>query len=132
MRKSSKNAKWNGLSPAQRDQLEGWLFDERMSYADALTLAQKEFGFRGSLGSLKRFYLRASEARLLTDAVEQAVEEKPSLGEAEARAVAMKAMGNLLVRQITENPDDIKEWWLLAKLLLHSQENELRERLHRE
>jgi hypothetical protein len=132
MKKSAKNAKWNGLTPAQRDQLEGWLFDERLSYPEALKLAQKEFGFTGSVPSLRRFYHRTAEARLLTDAVKEAAEARPALSEGEARAVSMKALGNLLVRQITENPDDIKEWWLLAKLLLQSQENELRERLHRE
>jgi len=132
MKKSAKNAKWNGLTPAQRDRLEGWLFDERLSYPEALKLARKEFGFAGSVTSLRRFYHRMAEARLLTEAVESAVEARPALSEGEARAVSMKALGNLLVRQITENPDDIKEWWLLAKLLLQSQENELRERLHRE
>src|SRR5579871_4631381 len=132
MKKSSKNAKWNGLTPMQRNRLESWLFDERMSYPDALALAKREFGFQGSLTSLKRFYKRTAETRLLTDAVEEVIERKPSLSEGEARAASMQAVGNLLVRQIAENPDEIKEWWMLARLLLQSQENALRERWHRE
>ena len=120
------------MTPAQRDQLEGWLFDERLSYADALKRAKKEFGFTGSVPSLRRFYHRTAEARMLTDAAKEVAEARPSLSEGEARAVSLKALGNLPVRQITENPDDIRDWWLLAKLLLQSQENELRERLHAE
>ena len=132
MKKTRKDAKWAGLSPEARNKLEKWLFEECMGFEEALKEAQRQFNFQGSISSLKRFYQRASEARMLTDAVNEAAGARPSLSEGEARTVAMKAVGNLLVRQITENPEDIKEWWVLAKLMLQSQENELRERLHRE
>src|SRR5579859_7053313 len=129
--KSKGKAKWLGLSPQQRVALETWLFEDGLTYDEALAEAKKQFGFQGSVSSLKRFYRRMAEERLLTTTVEAAA-TKPGISESEARATGMQAVGRLFVQQVRENPDEVKEWWLLAKLLLQSQENELRERLHTE
>jgi hypothetical protein len=54
---------WNNLSQEQRELVEGWLFDENLSYKDALERAQKELGITASLSSLAAFYRRLAHER---------------------------------------------------------------------
>ena len=125
MRKTRSNALWNGLSAEQRDTLERWLFEEGLSYDAALERARAEFGFEGSVGSLHRFYHRMAELRLLRDCSSSEAEAD----EEKALRSSMRTIGKLLLKQLEENPGEIKEWSVLARLLLQSEENGLRRRL---
>jgi hypothetical protein len=119
--KTKSNAAWNGLSAEQRATLERWLFEENLGYEAALERAKRELGFEGSIGSVKRFYHRMAEERRLADAgVDSA-----GLGERESRRTGMEIVGRMFVKQVTENPEAIKDWAVLARLLLQSEANVL-------
>jgi hypothetical protein len=136
MKKVGPNAKWNTLSAKQQQMLEEWLFEEKLSYEAALEKAQKELGFKGSLSSLKRFYARTSEERMLKNLVQSQeqvnrIRDTPGSAE-ELRAAGMKVVAQLFLRQVVQAPEQVKEWSRLAKLLLQSESNEIRFRLKRE
>lgn len=125
MKKTKSSAAWNGLSGEQREALERWLFEENMSFVKALAHARQEFGFAGSMSSLQRFYHRTAEMRMLREGPRG----EGGAEEAESRRMGMREVGKLFVKQVKENPDGVKEWWMLAKLLLQSEENGLRREL---
>ncbi len=136
MKKVGPNAKWNGLSGKQRQMLEEWLFEDRLGYEGALERARKELGFKGSVSSLKRFYARTSEERMLRGFVQsqeqvKQIKEAPVSAE-ELRAAGMKVVAQLFLRQVVQAPEQVREWSRLAKLLLQSESNEIRFRLKRE
>lgn len=136
MKKVRADARWNGLSVKQREMLEQWLFEERMSYDVVLERAQKEFAFKGSRSSIRRFYERTAEERMLKNLVtsqEQVnqIRDTPVSAE-ELRAAGMKVVAQLFLRQVVQAPEQVKEWSRLAKLLLQSESNEIRFRLKRE
>ena len=115
--KTKSNAAWNGLSAEQRATLERWLFEENLGYEMALERARGELGFVGSIGSLKRFYHRMAAERQMPD-IDL---ETEGMGEREARRTGMELVGRMFVKQVTENPEGIKEWAVLARLLLQSE-----------
>jgi hypothetical protein len=128
MTKSKSHAKWNGLSKQQQVKLTDWLFEEKMSYMRAWERAKKELGFKGSLSSLKRFYKRTSEERMLAGFAESArvmasVNSAPVSAEALWNA-GMKLAAQVFFRKVTERPDELKEWLPLAKLLAQNEKNE--------
>jgi hypothetical protein len=136
MKKAGTNAKWHGLSPAKLKTLEGWLFDEKMNYETALARARKELGFDGSLSSLKRFYQRRTQERMLEDFTE-ARENAQAIGEAPGsarvlRAAGMKLVSRLFLKRVMASPEDAKQWEPLAKLLLASEDTEVRRELKTE
>lgn len=128
MTKTKSNAAWNELTAEQRARLEGWLFDENMSYAKALERARAELGFTGSSGSLHRFYHRMALERRLREA---ALADTTG-NEEESRRAGMRAVGRLFVQQVTENPEGIRDWAVLARMLLQSEANGLRRTLEAE
>jgi hypothetical protein len=136
MKKVRADARWNGLSGKQREMLEEWLFEERLGYEAALERARKELGFKGSVSSLRRFYERTAEERMLrgfTQSQEQVDKIRQTPGSAEElRAAGMKVVAQLFLRQVVQAPEQVKEWSKLAKLLLQSESNEIRFRLKRE
>jgi len=101
--------------------LERWLFEERMSYEQALERARTEFGFEGSIGSLHRFYHRTAEVRLLR---EFATEENGA-NEQDGLRAGMAGVGRLFMQQVADNPEAIKDWAVLARLLLAREANML-------
>ena len=120
--KTRSDAAWSGLSPEQRETLEGWLFDDQLGYEEALERARSELGYAGSRTSLQRFYHRTATARALHDVTTDADGEDAE----EALRTGMRAIGKMFVRQVAENPEGIKDWAVLARLLLHNEENGLR------
>ncbi len=136
MNKAGANAAWSGLSAEAKETLEGWLFDEELNFPVALERAQKELGFTGSVSSLKRFYQRRSQERVLAgfgEAQSQAKGIAGAKGEAGLLCHAgMKVMAQLFLRQVTEAPEQVEKWGRLAKLLLQSEGNESWRRLKRE
>src|SRR5580658_3910132 len=65
MRKTRSDALWNELSPEQLEKLDQWLFEEKRGFTEVLPKAKTELGFKGSIGSLMRYYQRRSEEREL-------------------------------------------------------------------
>ncbi|HZQ46848.1 MAG TPA: hypothetical protein VFC07_07555, partial [Verrucomicrobiae bacterium] len=136
MKKAGPNAKWNELSAEQCGLLEEWLFEDRLGFEIALERAQLELGFEGSMSSLKRFYARTAEERMLRSLV-SAPEQVRAINDTEVsaeelRAAGMKVVARLFLQRVVQSPGETKEWSGLAKLLLQSQAIEQRSALKRE
>ena len=123
MRKIRSNAMWNGLSAQEREILERWLFEEQLGYDQALERARSEFGFEGSVSSVRRFYHRMAELRMARDLAP----DEDGASEEESLRAGMRALGRLFAQQVTENPTAVKEWRDMARLLLQSEANRLAE-----
>ena len=136
MNKAGANASWHDLSAEARETLEGWLFDEGLNYVTALARAEKELGYVGSVSSLKRFYQRRAQERVLAGlgaAQSQAAEIEGTAGDAgQLRQAGFKVVAQLFLQQVTEAPEQTKRWGRTAKLLLQSEANDSRRRLKRE
>src|ERR1700728_1998530 len=136
MTKVKSNALWNGLSVAQGETLSEWLFDERTGYRVAWERAKKEFKFKGSMSSIRRYYERTAHERLLagfTEAGKLVRDIAGAPGDAAAlRQAGLKVVGQLFLKQVAEAPERVKEWTPLAKILLQSEENENRRALKAE
>jgi hypothetical protein len=63
MKKLRSNSAWRALSAEQRAKLEAWLFEQHLSYRQALESVKAEFGMRPSLTSLKMFGRRLAAER---------------------------------------------------------------------
>ena len=130
MKKVRANASWNKLTVNQQETLDKWLFEEKHSYAEILTRAKNELGFKGSKTSLHRYcYVRRDSERILTkfcDAREQvaAVSGAPA-SEKELRVASMKLLSEFLFQQIRQSPDKVKEWGAIASLIVDNDRNEL-------
>jgi hypothetical protein len=72
LRKIRSDASWNRLTTEQQGILERWLFEENVSFRQALARAKMEFAFEGSLSGLKRFYKRRVQARWLVEVLRAA------------------------------------------------------------
>ncbi|MDB6020171.1 MAG: hypothetical protein JWQ04_28 [Pedosphaera sp.] len=136
MKKAASNARWSGLSPENLQTLENWLFDAKLTYPCALERARRELGFTGSPSSLKRFYQRRSRERTVQGFREvcfgaETITQAPG-DTALLRAAAMKMVGRLFLSRITETPEAVKDWEPLARLLLQSEDNELRRQMKSE
>ena len=92
MKKTRSDAKWNGLSRAQQQKLEAWLFEENLRYDDALNRAKKEFGFTGSKASVQRFYKNKAQERLLKEMMDSR-QEVVELNEAPVNIATLKGAG---------------------------------------
>ncbi len=130
MKKTRSNAKWAGLTAVQRKTLETWLFEERVNYEEAWRRACMEMDYKGSVSSLKRFYARRSQERMM-EALTEGRDDAQEMVDAPAdaalfRSAAMKMVGLLFLRQVRERPENVKEWGALAKLMLWSEDIELR------
>jgi hypothetical protein len=120
----------------QQRTLEGWLFEDKLNYEEAWRRAQAELGFTGSVSSLKRYYVRRKQERLL-ESFAEAQEEAQGIVDAPAsaglfRTAAMKMVGLLFLQQVRDAPQGAKEWAGLAKLMLWQEDIELRRQLKNE
>src|SRR5260370_9541545 len=61
--KMRKDSTWNRLTSKQRAKLEKWLFEESLGYAEAVARAHKEFGVKGTVASMGRYYRRRAQER---------------------------------------------------------------------
>lgn len=96
-RKPSAAGKLTALPPEQRELLIGWLVDENLSYADALSRVAIEFGVKTSVAALSNFYAtqcfarRASEAQDFAESVVNAAEADHNLTEATLKMIRQRA-----------------------------------------
>jgi len=128
MSKLRSDSTWAVLTPAQKEKLTQWLFDENLSYAAALQRAQQEFGVTASKSSLKRYYQFLARERLryyLCETQSIAAEAMGSEAKlADLRGAALKLVGKKLLDCALQR-GVAKELPSLANLLLLSEQHEL-------
>lgn len=64
MSKMRSDSKWNEMTAAQRETLEGWLFEENIGYQEARERLEKEFGMKASMRALSEFYQMTARQRM--------------------------------------------------------------------
>jgi hypothetical protein len=130
MRKPRSNSNWNQLTGPQREMVEKWLFEEHLSYDETLARVKSEFGLDASRTSLGRYYQRRVQERQLTELVEtQAMADEfaaPDLSTDAMRAAALKIIAKTTLKLACERPDQLKALESLAKILLASEDNDIR------
>ena len=130
MRKLRDDSTWNQLTPEQRETLEEWLFDENLGYAKTLERVQKEFGLETTIASVGRYYRRRARERQVEELVEAqaaATELNDLPGNAEnLRTAAVKLVGKAILRLASEKPEQLEQLAALTRLLLESEDNDLR------
>lgn len=121
---------WNRLTPEQRELLEEWLFEERLGYADALARVEKEFGLQASLASMGRYYRRRARERQVTELVTAQVTadglNNLPVSTDSLRTAAVKLVGKAVLKLAGEKPEQVEQLASLTKLLLESEENDIR------
>jgi hypothetical protein len=130
MRKMRDDSTWNRLTPEQRETLESWLFDENLGYSKTLVRVQKEFGMEATVASVGRFYRRRARERQ----VEELVEAQAAASElndlpvdvASLREAAVKLVGKAVLKLAGEKPAELEQLVSFTKLLLESEDNDLR------
>jgi hypothetical protein len=130
MRKMRDDSTWNQLTPEQRESLESWLFDENLGYAKTLERVQQEFGVETTIASVGRFYRRRARERQ----VEELVEAQAAASElndlpvsvASLREAAVKLVGKAVLKLAGEKPEELEQLVSFTKLLLDSEDNDIR------
>ena len=130
MGKLRSDSKWNELTDEQRDTLEGWLFEENISYREALERLQKEFGITVGMTSLARFYQHLADKRMKEELlqVQQTaidVEDAPIdlIGLSNA---AMTLVTKRLIQLAVEKPNNTRELVSLARVIVANEEVEVK------
>lgn len=123
------------MSPEQSQRLENWLFEDKLTFEAAHQRARRELGFSGSATSLKRFFHRRlrerAESRERTESGfaetnRSAVDVLTAPGDVRRlRSGIMKVICQQVFRRVCDEPEAIKEWEPLVRLLLASERNEL-------
>jgi hypothetical protein len=128
LRKTRSDASWSRLTNAQQIILEEWLFDEHLSFEEALGRAKAELGFEGSVWGLKRFYKKRAQARLLVELMESSREAGEVCQAPVAEGAWLEANSRLLARGFFERLRDegIADAGLMGKLWLQAEANRTR------
>src|ERR1700722_3612950 len=130
MRKPRSNSNWNQLTSPQRELAEKWLFEEHLSYDDTAARVKSKFGLETSPASVGRYYRRRARERQMADLVEaQAMSEAvaaPELSTDAMRAAAIKLVAKTTLKLACERPEQLRELESLAKVLLLSEDNDIR------
>jgi len=130
MRKMRDDSTWNQLTAEQRETLEGWLFEENLGYTKTLERVQREFGLEATIASLGRFYRRRARERQVEELVEAqaAADELNDLpvSNASLREAAVKLVGKAALNLACEKPGELEQLVSFTKLLLQSEDNEIR------
>src|SRR5579884_748877 len=131
---AASDSKWAGLTEEQRDTLEGWLFEENITYREALERAEKEFGITASIASIARLYQKMADERLETeltgydgdDKISDLLGGSPTLDVENLNHAAAMLMANRLVQIARRKPNKVKEMVSLARALATCQAIELK------
>jgi hypothetical protein len=110
--------------------LESWLFDENLGYAKTLERVQQEFGLATTIASVGRFYRRRARERQVEELVEaqataDELNELPVSAES-LRDAAVKLVGKAVLKLAGEKPEELEQLVSFTKLLLDSEDNEIR------
>ncbi|HZQ45395.1 MAG TPA: hypothetical protein VFC07_00165 [Verrucomicrobiae bacterium] len=127
MRRIHSNSIWDGLTPERRKMFEEWLFEERVSYREAVERAQQEWNVTGSLMSVSRFYKRVEQERMAAE-LAQCLEGSGGLGGTDAEMEGLWKSGlKVVVLQFYQKAmarGDTKDLATLGRLV---SQNHLRE-----
>jgi hypothetical protein len=130
MRKMRDDSTWTRLTPEQRETLEIWLFEENLGYAKTLAKVQEEFGVEATVASLGRFYRRRARERQVTELLEAQVAANElndlPISVASLRDAAVKLVGKAALNLATENPEQLEQLVSFTKLLLESEDTDIR------
>jgi len=130
MRKPRSNSHWNRLTSPQRETVEKWLFEEHLAYDEVLARVKGDFGLETSRTSLCHYYQRRAKEREMADLVEaQALSDavaSSKISTDSIRTAAVKLVAKRTLRLACEKPDRWQELESLAKILLASEENDIR------
>jgi hypothetical protein len=132
MSKMRSDSTWANLAEEHREKLEGWLFEEGLSYRETLERARKELGVEGTIASLGRFYRRLSRERTL-DGWEQMKElasrtEQAGMKREELEETAMVLLAQRVALVAMESPERLRELGSLARALVAAQGTEIKRR----
>jgi hypothetical protein len=133
MSKLRADSTWNGLTPEQREKLDEWLFVEGVSYEEARTRAQREWGIECSIASVGRYYRRGLNSRTV-EQMEEAQDAATAVNRTGVRLKslrdsALKVIGQRMLQKAMAG-GDVKELAALGKLLTDGERREIqRERL---
>ncbi len=121
---------WAGLTPEQRETLEGWLFEENLGYTEVLERVQREFGVTASKMSLSRYYQRLAAERAQRELLDMksAVAEMREIGvdRGELSAAVMLLLAKRLLKLLLESPDKVKEMACLGTVLVGNEAQEIK------
>jgi len=130
MRKLRDDSTWNQLTPEQRETLEEWLFDENLGYAETVARVQKEFGLESTIASVGRFYRRRARGRQTEELLEAQLEADEvnalPVSVASLRDAAVKLVGKAVLKLAGERPEELEQLVSFTKLLLESEDNDIR------
>jgi hypothetical protein len=121
---------WNQLTMEQRETMEGWLFDENLGYAKTLARVKKEFGLEATMSSLGRYYRRRARERQVEELLEAQdaaydVKDLP-LNVPVMRESLAKLLYKAVLKHATEKPGEVEQLAALTKLLLQSEDIDIR------
>jgi hypothetical protein len=130
LRKVRSDAKWKGLSKEQCERLEEWLFEDNISYKTVAKRLKGEFGLEASKASVGRFYRHRAKVRQGMELLEAQV-ASDNLGVMPARTedlreTTVKLLAKKALRLAMEQPEEQDELLQVMRLLLASEENEIR------
>jgi len=130
MSKLRADSKWNELTEEQRDVLEAWLFEENISYREALDRLQKEFGITAALSSLARFYQQLAKERMEAELLQvsrtarELNRKAPNLKQLNATAITL--VNKRMIQLAVESPKNVKEMAMLARILIENEAVEIK------
>ena len=110
--------------------MDEWLFEERLGYADALARAGKEFGLQASLSSIGRYYRRRAQERQVLELLKaqnaaSELNDQPVKVD-DLRKAAVKLLAKAALKWAVEKPEQLEEVASLTKILLWSEDNDIR------
>ena len=128
--KTRSDCNWNKLTPRQRETVDGWLFQDVLSYEEILGRVKNEFGVKSSFASLSRYYQRRSHERQSTDLVSvQAMAHTVTAPVADVNAMrmaTMKLIAKLALKTAFESPHRLRDLESLTRLMLLGEDIEIR------
>ena len=121
---------FNQLTPEQREKMEAWLFDENLGYAKTLERVKQEFSLEATMSSLGRYYRRRARDRQVEELLEAQdaafdVKDLP-LNVPIMREALAKLLYKAVLKQATEKPGEVEQLAALTKLVLDSEDNDIR------
>ena len=130
MSKLRSDSKIGELAAEQQELINGWLFEENLSYAETVKRMKKELGLEASLSAVGRYYRAQAlhrQERGMLDAWGAALVINGSVGEVvDFKEAALKLVGMLALKVTGDKPGDVKQLAACTKLLLANEQNQLR------
>ncbi|MDB6023488.1 MAG: hypothetical protein JWQ04_3345 [Pedosphaera sp.] len=124
MGKMRSDSKWNDLTEEQRDTLEGWLFEEHLSYRETLERLEKDFSITATMTSLSRYYQHLASKRMQAELLEVnklAVDVADAPVDPEGLSTAaIMLVTKRMIQLAVEKPGNVKDLASLARIVVAS------------